>query len=207
MAVTVASHNTVTWVLPNTYNMSITCSAGDVIYVLSTLPPSLTGETFSSIASLSGGSTLYRCAASSNHSPSNISFSLGSPNTSGAIGVAFTGVDNSSNVVGSVNSSGGTTISASATTAFANSYVALFTQPSPGGTPSAGAGYTLIDYLNFNTILVDELANSATPTSGTVVTPTISLSGPTSWSAVAVSLKPSGAVAPTRRRANVLVID
>ena len=200
MAISLVDHNTLSYVppTPNPHTIPVTCSIGDVIYVLASTndmsAPSLTGETFS-VVSVFNTTTLYRCVATANHTASLIGFTSSTFTPHGAIMAAFTGVNGSVNTFGSLNSATGSSgpASASVTTANPNSLIVLFVETTPTFTFSAGSGYTIIDNLNFSVAeAVDEEANSVTPSSGTVVTPTMTLSGSGGWWAMAVSLSPSG---------------
>lgn len=204
----------------HTFTIPITCSAGDVIYVVAATGmgtgPTLTGETFSTIASLPSSSPiaqLFRCVATSAHSSSNISWSYtGAPIAYCAEAEVWTGVDNTSNVFGSINSGSSSgsaiTVNCTVTTAAANSLTIGFSADSfPGGT-TAGASYTQTDTGSSpGEQVFSEHANSTTSTSGTNVTVPFSFSGFGTLYGIAVSLSPGGASAPARRRANVLVIN
>jgi|SRR5579883_3309443 len=212
MAISVASHNHTTWSGQsggtNESITGLTCSAGDVIYVLiiNGTAPTLTGETFTSKGAV-GSATLYRCAVTANHSSASIGTTVNTGFAPGcALFVAFTGVDNTQDTIGSVNSSSGSSASASVTTAKANSVVCLF-ESSNVDASSAGTGYTLDEHIINTTAVAAEHASAVTSGSGTNVTPTMTLASAASWSAVAVSLAPSGGTTPLARKPLVASAD
>ncbi len=211
MAITLASHGGgfVNSGNPSpTVTIPVTCSAGDVIYLLtSSSTITLTGETFSLVTS---GFPLYRCVAASAHSGSSLVVTGGAFAPLSAIMQAWTGVDNTHNTFGSIGSSMGTTASASVTTAVANSLVALFVDcPNSSVTIAAGSGYTISDVDGPSSWTYGgEYANSTTASSGTVVTPTATLGSSVVWSALAISLAPSsgGGGSSGRRRSSACII-
>jgi len=220
MAITLASHGNTGGNTgpPGTYTFTIpiTCSAGDVIYVAAYpsmgTGPTLTGETFSTIATLSTFANLYRCVAANAHTSDNITWSYtGNAIAYYASAEAWTGVNGTSNVIGAVGntsaSGSSVTLNCSVTTAAANSLTLGFASCGPFA-PTAGTGYTQTENGSSpGGEVFSEHANAATGVSGTMVTVPINYSGFGSIYGVAVSLAPAGLSTPARRRSHALVIQ